>query len=471
MISWYNNLSFRYKIPLRAVIFLLVSAALFTLAFIWLAHDRLKEETSQSARMIHDFLSHNLVPFIIQDDPMQAYENVRNIARQQQDEIEAIIVLLPNQHIYVSSLPLKYPMLTPIQLEWNLESLNLNQLQKTKQGIRYVSNLEYDDTLIARLVILYKPSLFTQRYWQVIKRSLIIAALILLILLPISIYWGRRMAEPLTKLAACLHELPNGNYRALSHDTFYYSKDEIGQLSQAITTMFEQLTQAEAVKRQLAVSEKLAALGRLSAGIAHEINNPLGGMLNAIDTHRVHGSQDARTLKTLSLLERGLLQIRDIVSALLIEVKPQQAVFSQHDIDDIETLLHNKILAKSIQLVWQTNLTDHSHRIGATYLRQVLLNLLLNAIDASYPNQKIHIELTISETELKLSVTNRGQTINEKQLAQLFEPHISFKTQGNGLGLWITYQLIQQMEGKIQVTSHDSQTRFYISIPNNVTEE
>ena len=148
------------------------------------------------------------------------------------------------------------------------------------------------------------------------------------------------MAKPLLQLSDVMRNVtPNlPESGAIKIDE---SGDEIGQLGKAFKKMLVELKEKEQLQQHVIASDRLAAIGRLTAGIAHEINNPLGGMLNAISTYKRHGVQDALTLKTLSILERGLLQIKDTVAALLVEAKARTRPFDLNDVADICTLMQS----------------------------------------------------------------------------------------------------------------------------------
>ena len=102
----------------------------------------------------------------------------------------------------------------------------------------------------------------------------------------------------------------------------------------------------EPLEEQIMAQDRLAAIGRVAAGVAHEINNPLGGLLTAIDTYRHRPVDLKHPDRTLDLIERGLNQIHAIVSALLVESRLESRALNPHDIEDVETLIRTDSAAQ-----------------------------------------------------------------------------------------------------------------------------
>ena len=207
-------------------------------------------------------------------------------------------------------------------------------------------------------------------------------------------------------------------------------------------------------------SERLAAIGRLTAGVAHEINNPLGGMLNALSTFKRYSKSDDVSKYTVPLLERGLKQIRDTVSALLVEANPRSHKLNPEDIEDVHTLLLPTLSHKNINFTWE-NQIKHKVDIPSTPVRQILMNLALNAINAAYKGKEVMCEIKLEDSILKIVVENEGEEIPQSKMLQLFEPFVGDE-KGNGLGLWVTYQLVLQLDGMIEVKSSEGKTRFEV---------
>jgi len=212
--------------------------------------------------------------------------------------------------------------------------------------------------------------------------------------------------------------------------------------------------------------EKMAAVGRLTASIAHEINNPLGGMLNAVSTLKRYGPTDPLSQKTINLLERGLSQIRDTVAALLVEAKVTSRQLSEHDIDDVMLLVAPSAHKQNIEIDWETNFHD-SLDLPSTPVRQLLINLVLNAIQAAGQHGHVTVRTSSSEGQMSLVIENDGQVLSAEHQARLFEPFSSFSQHGNGLGLWICYQIVTQLKGTIRVETTSTLTRFVVALPLN----
>jgi len=242
----------------------------------------------------------------------------------------------------------------------------------------------------------------------------------------------------------------------------YLGGDEIGQLGRQFQAMLRELEDKQALEREMIMSDRLASIGRLTEGIAHEINNPLGGMLNAINTCRRHGSADPVTARTIALLERGLLQIKETVAALLVEARVESHALAHEDLEDVHTLVAHAAAKKQLAVRWY-NWVEGAVALPSTLVRQVLINLLLNAIQAAPSRGLVTCDVRVADAALRLQVSNEGRHLGSEQLERLFEPFAS--DTGTGLGLWVVYQIVQQLHGEIRVSNGPPVTRFELSFP------
>jgi signal transduction histidine kinase len=187
-------------------------------------------------------------------------------------------------------------------------------------------------------------------------------------------------------------------------------------------------------------------------------------MLNAISTYKRHGVEDALTLKTLSILERGLLQIKDTVAALLVEAKARTRPFDLNDVADICTLIQSDVEKKQVSFTRNIEIVQ-AKSVSSTLVRQIIINLMLNAIQATQPQGHVHLHIYRKLNNLIITVDNNGSYIPPEKIAFLFEPFTSLSESGNGLGLWMVYQIVQQLGGGIAVNSEANETRFSVQLP------
>lgn len=474
----FRDLSFRYKIPLRGTILIFITAFIVTSAFIIDAYQNLKQDLILNAEGISSVMAHTLVPALRKDDLWQAYEIIRSPFKIQETnhalQSKAIVIVTNDNKIYSSSHPQRFPILSDIQeigLEYNELSYKLSLYDdistmmvdaSSNQMFHVVSPIISDGVKLGTLVMEYSRDSFNSRFVHFAGRALLITIFIVGALLPLNWYWGVRLASPLVKLASCMGMIT----RKLPEDItceLYESKDEIGVVGTRFKQMLVELKEKEMLEHQVIVTERLTAIGRITAGVAHEINNPLGGMTNAINTIKRYGEMDEITKKTISLIERGLLQIEDTVSALLIDTKPSDRFFSSFDADDLHTLIAPEIQHKMASLQWACEVDEIP--IPATLVRQVLMNLLLNAAKSVPNGGKVIVDISVDMNNLNIVVANHGEAIEPEQLEHLFEPFVQFRQGGSGLGLWVCYQIIKQLEGFISVASDDDMTTFTVIIP------
>lgn len=482
------NLSLRYKIPARATALMLVTAIALTSAIVTRVYDELREDLFVNAEILGGVLSETLVEPVRNDDVWRAYEIIRAPLAAGDNGADKLLLVDERQRVFVSSQPGETRMLTDLEgdaVSPSAVASAIRDMTESAEDVtaspppprRLVEDEHYymlqpviaDGAVLGTLVLRYPRDIHWPRFVGMVERAATVTLLVLLALLPLSWWWGRRMARPLTTLADCMRRVGD-RIPEEPECKLQESSDEVGQLSRRLREMLAELREKELLEQQVMASERLAAVGRLTGGIAHEINNPLGGMLNAISTQKRHGATDERTARTLDLLERGLLQIRDTVSALLVEARPERQPLAPSDLDDVRTLILPNLQRRDARLKWNVELA-RPVPLPAALVRQTLINLLLNAAQAVENGGYVICSIRTDEDGLDLHVGNTGRHIPRARLAHLFEPdappgsEAREDTARRGIGLWMTYQIVTQLKGSIAADSRPGWTEFHVRLP------
>lgn len=475
-----RDLSFRYKIPLRGGVLVLITAFLLSASLMYREYRDLKQDLIATSASLGRVLAKTLVTPMVHDDVWRAYEIINSpFAATGPDnaKIADFIVVLDRRHqVYIATHPSEYRMLSDPargnpdfnrlqEALANFREFESKTVELEQSGRIYMlTPIVADGVLLGTLVMGHSKSAFIPRFLAIAKSGIVVALLVIAFMIPASWYWAQRFALPLVDLANTMGKVG----QAIPDDSAIRveeSKDEIGQLATAFKGMLQGLREKEALEKEVILSERLAAVGRLSAAIAHEINNPLGGMLNALSTFKRHGSADPLTAKTFSLIERGLEQIRDTVSALLVEARRHSHPLCRQDVEDVRTLVLPDAQQRGLDLDWKNGIGG-SLTLPATPVRQILINLLLNAVQAVADHGRIRCHVVVIGARLHIAIANDGEQIPQEVMERLFEPLASGRRDaGHGLGLWVTYQLVQQLGGDIGAQSEPGETRFTVSLP------
>jgi two-component system NtrC family sensor kinase len=232
------------------------------------------------------------------------------------------------------------------------------------------------------------------------------------------------------------------------------------------------------LQKTLVEQQKLASVGQLAAGVAHEINNPLTTILTTAMLIQEDMDPDDPNYQELDTIAKETLRCRKIVTSLLDFARQSKPAKAPHDINKVvrESMALTRKQAAFKDVAFEAVLSEQLPmlNIDKDQIQQCLINLALNGIEATDPGGKIRFtsRLVPEKEQVEITVSDTGRGMPEKALDRIFEPFFTTKESGTGLGLAITHGIIQQHGGSIDVQSNLGEgTTFTIRLPMNKGEE
>jgi signal transduction histidine kinase len=255
------------------------------------------------------------------------------------------------------------------------------------------------------------------------------------------------------------------------------SSDEIGELSDSFNGMASELKERESslksAQQALVQSAKMAAVGTLTAGLAHEVKNPLSAVLGYAQLSMRKLDQPEALKKNLGIIENETRRCNEIISNLM--------QFSRQEKGELSRISVNEVVKKSIEIVdhqlslknvrIESDLAENIAPISgnANQLQQVLMNLMINAQHAiGDEGGTVYLKTLSHGGSVIITVSDTGPGIDDDVVEKIFEPFFTTKPagQGTGLGLSVTYGIIQDHGGDISVTRANSGgAKFVITLP------
>lgn len=301
---------------------------------------------------------------------------------------------------------------------------------------------------------------------------------------------------PIRKLTRGTKEVANLN---LDYQIDFHSRDEMGELAQSFNKMTKQLKAANEANQEWAATlekkvkekseelkkaqahmilvEKIASLGKLSAVVAHEINNPLSGILTyaSICLKIVQNPnsfvQGESLIRYLSVIKDETKRCGEIVKNLLIFAKKDFGKWEEESLHKIirnsVALVKHNMEIKELELIEEFTEGDDMIFCDSSGIQHIFVALFINAIEAMSKGGKLRVKTAIQNggRDFEIMVSDTGCGIPEEVLPHIFEPFFSTK-ESSGLGLAVVYNIIQQHEGRIEVDSKPNEgTRFTIHLP------
>lgn len=267
--------------------------------------------------------------------------------------------------------------------------------------------------------------------------------------------------RPIKALVAAAEEVARGRYAKVELQT----ADEMGYLGEVFNKMVDALAEKDRrlmdhMERQAVQTEKLASLGRLASGIAHEINNPLTGVLVYCDSllETLEGTEHAADLM---VIHEETLRCREIVKGILDFARETKLEVVQANLNGIITdvlmILEKHVAFQNVRIVRHLDPSIPDSLVDVNQIKSVINNLAVNAADAMSGGGTITIDTCLSADGkyVRMRVTDTGCGISEENLEKVFDPFFTTKNtgQGTGLGLSVTYGIVKRHNGYIHIAS------------------
>lgn len=280
----------------------------------------------------------------------------------------------------------------------------------------------------------------------------------------------RRMIAPMRVLENHMRSAAHGAAEPIASSDIPEGDTEVAGLFRGYNTLVRAERERANLAMQLAEEEKLASLGRLASGMAHEINNPLGGLFNALDTLKTHGETPGVRETSISLIERGLAGIRDVVEAALATYRPErsQRPLTADDFDDVRLLLKPELHTRRQRLDWDVGWSgERELPVKGGPIRQAVLNLLLNASTVTPEGGSISLKAHGVRDLLSIEIGDQGPGMPSDIAGVLVDPDPgpAVKT-GRGLGLWMVRRVVDDLGGSASIVAkRDGGTAVMLTIP------
>lgn len=266
----------------------------------------------------------------------------------------------------------------------------------------------------------------------------------------LSFLLARRLQRPIIQLTQQLRAARRREPQPVDIPAGATGDTEVADLLDAYNWMVQSVQEREALARRQDRLERAALLGRMSAALAHEVRNPLGGMHTALQTLRQFGHQEQARHDAIDFVERGVAALRSVVDASLktFRADGQSSPLRQEDIDDVQLLIRSEARRKNVSLAFRNDWPSAELPLPSVPVRQILLNLVLNAIAASPSGGAVHVTSASHGERLQVQIQDQGRGMPDAAMAVLMQ---SGEDPSGGIGLGIVRDLVQGLGGSIAV--------------------
>lgn len=237
------------------------------------------------------------------------------------------------------------------------------------------------------------------------------------------------------------------------------------------SVIFQDLTDVKKLESQLRMKDRMAAVGELSAGIAHEIRNPLAAISGSVQVLRNSGHLTPQEERLMSIILRESERLNKTIADFLRFVKPQERRDDRFDVaaslqETLELLSNSQELGPDHRIEWQILPASFTLTGDPDQIRQVFWNIAKNALQAMPDGGTLRVTATAGDHEYRIAFEDEGRGMSDAEQRYIFQPFRTRLPSGTGLGMAISYRIIQEHGGRIDVDSEPgSGTTIVLNLP------
>ena len=459
------------RVPIVVALLMMAVSALIGNRVLVGLEETQERHLQQLASAYLDGLSASLIPPVMRDDVWEVFDTLdRAKQRYRALNVNWAVVTNGGGRVVASSDPVQFPSLQklPDAIAANFPAASEVMLNEERERAYLSRALLYQEREIGRIYAEADIGALLHERADVLRTLLLTNAVLTLFLAVAGYLAVRRMLKPVSLLSSHLDQAVQGDIGPIPDPIIARQGREYQRLFKRYNGLVRAVSEREVLAADLAEEERLASLGRLASGMAHEINNPLGGMFNALDALRRHGERDSVRQTSVSLLERGLSGIRDLVRSTLATYRGARGSrdLIRADLDDLRLLLGPELKRRNLALSWD-NSFDGALQVPAGPVRDVALNLLLNACEASPEGSTVTFRAELQHDTLVLNVGDEGPGLppHIREYLLQAQPDMAPINRRAGLGLWIVKRLCAEIGAELVLPQTKRGTEMRVVIP------
>ncbi|MBM2324241.1 MULTISPECIES: sensor histidine kinase [Marivita] len=465
--KWFAPIPLSIKLPLLAAAMMVLVGTVASQQVLRALAQVQDARIQELARMHVEGLSVALGPLVLRNDIWEVYDTLDRAAQGNEGRRMVLTAVADERgRVLAATDPRRVPMDSDIAaLAGDAVALDDLSVDGASNILSLLAPLTYQGRTVGQIATeLDVADLLSERR-QALLYLIMGNAIAIGLLSCVGFLSIRKMLQPVTTLARQMTET-KGEPHPIPTSIIPRGDGELARLARTYNSMVGAVAAKAEAERRLAERERFVALGRLSSSLAHEINNPLGGLLNVTDTIRSYSDRPEVVRQSADLLDRGLRHLRDVTRATLDQnrIDPETRILKLDDFEDIKLLIQPEVSRLALELEWSVDpdaVTQHS--VPAGPVRQITLNLLLNACTAAGQTGHVGLMAHSKDGNLSVQVTNTGLGMPETALDRLLGD--GPLSPGGGVGLRLVREIAKSMGGTISHAHEEGVTRIVVSLP------